>query len=128
MGKGGGDGGGEEGWGSRGGAAAAVAVLEISCAPGAQGGQLPCVTPHDDIAHTVPSNVFEHATPLPTHQPRSWLNEEAPVNIQHMSVTLLTAHPPMSWLKAEASLNMYCMSVTPEVSHAPMSWLIARLS
>ena len=70
--------------------------------PGAQGGQLPCVTPHNVDAHTVPENAVSgreglvvpqyvsdtqkfpagaatHSkTSSPTHQPRFWSKAEAP--------------------------------------------------
>ena len=45
---------------------------------------------------------------------RSWLNAEAPSNIQLMSLTLSTAQSPMSWLKDEASMNIKCIVVTPD--------------
>ena len=55
-----------------------------------------CTAPHDVDAHLVSSNAW-------------------------CSFTLLATHQPRSWLKAEAPLNMAYIVVTPEVSHAPMS-------
>ena len=65
-----------------------------------------CTTPHDVDAHGVLVNASPRSTPSSTHQPRSWLKDEAPPNIQTIVVTPEVSHAPMSWSKAEAKRNM----------------------
>jgi len=43
------------------------------------------------------------------------------------SVTCAVFHDPMSWLNAAASLNICCIKMTFEVFHDPMSWLNASV-
>ena len=53
----------------------------------------------------------------------SWLNEDAPWNMEPISVTLDTSHPLISWLNRDAPQNIEFASVTFDTSHRLMSWL-----
>ncbi len=58
---------------------------------------------------------------LDTHHPLiSWLNEDAPLNMYSMFVTLDTSHPPIGWLNEDARSNITRMVVTLDTSHPPI--------
>ena len=54
---------------------------------------------------------------------RSWLKEDARLNMDPMLVTADTSHFDRSWLKADARMNMDPMSVTADTSHFDRSVL-----
>ena len=69
-------------------------------ARGAQGQSK--VTPHDVDAHPAPENIWNTSTLALMHQPRSWLNAEASMNILRIVVTPEISHPLMSSSKDAA--------------------------
>jgi len=57
------------------------------------------------------------------HVDKSWLNDEAPQNIQLISVTADVSQDDMLPSKADASWNICIIVVTAEVFHVDKSWL-----
>ena len=50
----------------------------------------------------------------------SWLNEDAPLNIENMLVTEDVSHAPISPLNEEAPANIESIAVTDDVFHVPI--------
>ena len=81
------------------------------------------VGPHGGAGPYLPvANMSVTVTPLATHQPRVWLNDEAPLNISYIVVTLSTLQSLSGWLKDEASTNIWYIRVTLSTRH----WLAPR--
>ena len=88
------------------------------------GGQVPQIGLGNVQAVAPKSKSVGAVVKLVTHQgERSWLNDDALLNIEFISVTLETSHMDMSWLNEDAPENKAAIFVTFEVSQLERSWL-----